>query len=181
MKVLAFGASNSRKSINQQLAVWAANQIQDAELNILDLNVFEMPLYSVDREAEGGIPQQAHDFIKAVKEADGVIISLAEHNGTYTAAFKNLFDWVSRLESNVWANKPMLVLSTSPGPRGAVTVMEAALTRFPRHGGEIAGHFSLPSFAQNFNPDNGIIDGETIALFGKELEKFNLAMAKVPV
>lgn len=181
MKVLAFGASNSRISINQQLAIWAANELENAEVNALDLNDFEMPLYSSDRESENGIPKEALDFIGIVKEADGIVISLAEHNGTYTAAFKNLFDWASRLESSVWANKPMLLLSTSPGPRGAVTVMEAALTRFPRHGGEIAGHFSLPSFGKNFNSEDGITNEENELLFRNELEKFIKALTEVPV
>jgi chromate reductase len=94
-KVLAFGASNSKQSINQQLATWAANQIEDIELKTIDLNDFEMPIYSIDRENTSGIPQQAHNFKRLIMETDGIIISFAEHNGSFSAAYKNITDWTS--------------------------------------------------------------------------------------
>ena len=62
-KILAFGGSNSKASINQQFAHWAASQVKDATLILPDLNDFEMPIYSIDREKESGFPQLAHDFI----------------------------------------------------------------------------------------------------------------------
>jgi NAD(P)H-dependent FMN reductase len=62
MKVLAFAASSSRQSINKQLAQYTANQIDNADVELLDLNDFEMPIYSSDRENESGIPEQAQTF-----------------------------------------------------------------------------------------------------------------------
>jgi len=94
-KILAFGASNSKASINKQLANYAANQLTEVEVTLLDLNDFEMPIYSIDREQAGGIPQLAKDFKQQIQEADGILISFAEHNGAYTAAFKNIYDWMS--------------------------------------------------------------------------------------
>ena len=91
-KILAFGASNSRNSINKQLANYAAQQLTNATITLLDLNDFEMPIYSIDREKESGIPKLAEEFKQHVLDADGIIISLAEHNGAYTAAFKNVMD-----------------------------------------------------------------------------------------
>ena len=55
-----------------------------------------MPIYSSDREQKG-IPQLALDFASKIDGADFLLISLAEHNGTYSTAFKNLFDWLSRI------------------------------------------------------------------------------------
>ena len=101
-KILVFGASNSKNSINKKLATYAAKQIDDAEITILDLNDFEMPIYSIDRENEAGIPDLAVQFKQHIKEADGLVISFAEHNGAYTVAFKNVMDWMSRLEGSVW-------------------------------------------------------------------------------
>ena len=49
MNILAFGASNSRHSINKRFAAWSAAQIHNAQVNLIDLNDFEMPLYSIDR------------------------------------------------------------------------------------------------------------------------------------
>ena len=89
--IVALGASNSKNSINRKLANFAAHQVADAEVNLLDLNDFEMPLYSTDREKEG-IPEKAHAFKATLNASDGIIISFAEHNGAYTTAFKNIFD-----------------------------------------------------------------------------------------
>ncbi len=81
IKVLAFGASNSRASINQTLASYAAHLLENAEVNLIDLNDFEAAIYSEDREKQSGIPEQAQRFYQLIGDADAVIISLAEHNG----------------------------------------------------------------------------------------------------
>ena len=55
-KIIAFGASSSKNSINKKLASYVANKIADQEVTVLDLNDFEMPIYSEDRHAEEGPP-----------------------------------------------------------------------------------------------------------------------------
>lgn len=62
MKIIAFGGSNSSKSINKMLATYASGLFEDAEVEILDLNDFEMPLFSVDREKEVGQHETAKSF-----------------------------------------------------------------------------------------------------------------------
>ena len=116
----------------------------------LDLNKFEMPLFSVDIENEQGFSKEAIALNAVFEKADGFIVSLAEHNGAYTAAFKNSFDWLSRMDGKVWRDKPMLLLSTSPGARGGQSVMELALSRFPYSGAKIVGSMTFPSFYDNF-------------------------------
>ena len=69
-KIIAFGASSSKTSINKQLATYTANQFQNVSVEILDLNDYEMPIYSVDKEKENGIPQLAHDFYSKLGSAD---------------------------------------------------------------------------------------------------------------
>ena len=155
--ILTFGGSNSRKSINQSLAVYGAEQIENSALTISDLNDFELPLYSSDLEAEKGIPQNALKFNELIKAADGIVLSLAEHNGLPSAAFKNLFDWLSRIDQNVWKNKPMLLMATSPGGRGGANALRVMKGLLPHFGGNVVAHFSLPSFYNNFSAD-GIID-----------------------
>ncbi|PCI64867.1 MAG: NADPH-dependent FMN reductase, partial [Gammaproteobacteria bacterium] len=81
---------NCHIKTNKKLANFTAHQIENAQVTLLDLNDFEMPIYSIDRENETGIPDLAHQFKKHLAEADGIIISFAEHNGAYTAAFKNI-------------------------------------------------------------------------------------------
>lgn len=176
-KILAFGASNSKNSINKKLATFAANQIDDVDITILDLNDFEMPIYSIDRENESGIPGLAVQFKNYIKEADGLIISFAEHNGAYTVAFKNVMDWMSRLEGSVWENKPMFLLATSPGARGARTVLDIATNSFKFRNKNTLNSFSLPSFHTNFSEEKGITDDALLNLFDEQLKLFNTSWA----
>lgn len=175
MKLLAFGASNSSTSINRQLARYAASQVDGADVTLLDLNDYEMPIFGVDYERENGIPNRAQDFLDEIKAADGLVISFAEHNGAYTAAFKNIFDWVSRLDGGLWSEKPMFALATSPGKRGGQSALAIAVDRFRFMGGNIVATFSLPSFQDNFNVDEGITDAELAAAFKEALDSFTAA------
>jgi chromate reductase len=162
MKIIAFGGSNSQNSINKKLAAYAANQFENGEVEVLDLNDFAMPLFSVDLEKEIGQERKALAFLEKISEAAILVVSLAENNGNYSAAFKNVFDWASRIEKDVFQHKPMLLLSTSPGPRGGATVLEIARNAFPRYGGEIKASFSLPSFNANFDIEKGEISNEEL-------------------
>ena len=80
MKIVAFGGSNSKESINKQLATYASKQFDGAEVEILDLNDYEMPIFSVDIEKHEGIPAKALQFAEKIDASDLLIISLAEHN-----------------------------------------------------------------------------------------------------
>lgn len=157
MKIIAFAATNSRHSINKALASYAGQLLitsqQDIELEVLDLNDFELPIFSIDIEKELGQPDNAKAFFNKLTEADALIISFAEYNGTYTAVWKNLFDWCTRIDKVVFQNKPTLILSTSPGPRGGLTVMEQSLGSLPRFGAEIKAHLSVPNFFDNFSQE----------------------------
>lgn len=154
--IISIGGSNSKNSINKQLAEYVGSLVNNVELIQVDLNNFEMPLFSVDLESEIGSPKGAKALNKIIDSADAFVISLAEHNGAYSVAFKNAFDWLSRINGEVWRKKPMLLLATSPGPRGGQTVLEIALGRFPFNGGNIVGSLSFPSFNVNFK------DGEVV-------------------
>ena len=159
-KIIAFGGSSSKNSINKQLAVYAANLFSNATVELLDLNDYEMPIYSVDREKENGIHPLAQQFYDKIGTADLLVISLAEHNGAYASAFKNILDWASRINNKTFQQKPMLLLATSPGARGGSTVLEIATKRFPFQGADLKGSFSLPNFNENFDTVKGIINPE---------------------
>jgi NAD(P)H-dependent FMN reductase len=124
-----------------------------------------MEIYSSDEE-KNGFPENAKKFSSLLDNYDGFIISLAEHNGSYAAAFKNIYDWSSRIENNVFRNKPLLLMATSPGPRGGLTVLEAGIDRFSRMGASEVISFSFPSFNDNFK--EGIIVNEQLLLTLKE-------------
>ena len=161
-RVTCFAASSSRNSINRQLVTYVASLVEDAAVEVLDLNDYELPLFSVDREAELGEPPLAQAFLDKIHASDALIISFAEHNGCYSAAYKNLYDWVSRIQAKVYQDKRMLLLATSPGGRGGKSVLELALGQIPRFGGEIRGSVSVPLFMDNFDVDRGAISNADI-------------------
>ncbi|MGX7668551.1 NADPH-dependent FMN reductase [Flavobacterium pedocola] len=154
MKIIAFGGSNSKNSINKKLATYVSHLFENYEVEVLDLNDFAMPLFSVDLEKEVGHQPLAQDFLAKIATADMLVVSMAENNGNYTAAFKSLFDWASRIEVKVFQQKPMLLMATSPGGRGGASVLEIAKNAFPRYGANVLATFSLPSFNDNFDVEN---------------------------
>ena len=154
-KIIAFAGSSSKDSINKKLATYTANQFENCSVEILDLNDYEMPLYSVDKE-ENGFPKEAQNFLDKINEADLLVVSLAEHNGAYTVAFKNILDWCSRIDGKVFQDKKMLLMATSPGARSGGFVLDMAKSRFPIHKADLVGTFSLPSFNDNFDEKKGI-------------------------
>lgn len=154
-KVLAFAASNSAKSINARLARHAAHLLQaefDAEIEIETLNLadFDMPVYSPEREATG-IPDAAKEFYARLGATDGLIISFAEYNGCYTTAFKNVFDWCSRIKMEIYQDKPMLMMATSLGQRGGQNVLAIASEAAPFFGGHVTSTFNFGPFAEHFD------------------------------
>lgn len=161
MKILAFAGSNSKNSINKALVTHVSTYFKGCDLHYLDLNEFSLPMYGIDLEREKGIPNAAYSFINTFKKCDLILLSLAEHNGAYTAAFKNILDWCSRIPGEtVFQEKPMFLMSTSPGGRGAKGVLELGANRFPRHGAKVLATLSLPKFKENFERGKGIVNLE---------------------
>lgn len=173
--IIAFAGSNSRKSINKQLVIYASSLVENAEVTILDLNDFELPIFSVDLEAEKGVPENAHKFLEHIKNSDGIILSLAENNGAYSAVFKNLFDWMSRIEGKTFYKKPMMLMATAPGSRGGQSVLAMAKDRFPRHDAQIIADFSLPFFETNFS-DGTLINPELNEILKIKINEFKNAL-----
>ncbi len=157
MKVIAFSTSNKRESINKKLAAYAASLIPDAEVEVLDINDYSVMMYSEDVETALGQPENAKAFLAKLGEADMLIMSTAEHNSYYPAFFKNLFDWCTRIDRNIFQEKPMLLMATSPGGRGGITILELALNALPRFGGNVVAHMSLPNFNDHFDKESNTL------------------------
>ena len=153
--ILTIGGSTSKNSISKKLAEYTATLLSNVTITNIDLNDYLMPLFSVDEEVEKGFPTTVIDLNNLLNEADGFIVALAEHNGAYSAAFKNMFDWLSRIDAKVWRDKPLLLLSSSTGSRGGASVLEIAKNRFPYHNAKITGTMTFPNFFENFK--NGTV------------------------
>ena len=178
MRILAFAATSSSTSINKQVVAYASRLIEgglvDATVETIDLNDYEMPIYSTDRQEAGGIPQPAQDFFDAIGAADVVLISFAEHNGFYTAAYKNIFDWASRIDMRVFQDKPTLMFSTSPGPGGGGNALKTAIDSGPFFGNDVIASLAIPSFYDNFDMTAGsITDADLDAQFHAALASLN--------
>ncbi|CAM4023082.1 NADPH-dependent FMN reductase [Vibrio neonatus] len=151
MKIIAFAASTSSTSINKTLASYAAHQLVNADIEVLDLIDYPAPIFSEDTEKELGHSESAKKLLAKLGRADAIIVSFAEHNGSYTAAYKNLFDWATRIERNVFQNKPVMYMATSPGPGGAKSVLATAVASAPYFGADVKASLSVPSFYDAFD------------------------------
>ncbi|WP_267404887.1 MULTISPECIES: NADPH-dependent FMN reductase [unclassified Chryseobacterium] len=171
MKILAFAGSTSSTSINRELVKFVLKDFPNEDIHLIDLNDFDMPVFSVDREKKG-FPEEAHNFLKAIEESDVIICSLAEHNRSYSSAFKNVFDWASRINVKVFQDKPMFLMSTSPGGYGGGNVMNTAKTFFPQFAADIKDTFSLPKFYENFDLESGVINPEMLKELKDKIENF---------
>ncbi|WP_439155999.1 NADPH-dependent FMN reductase [Yoonia sp.] len=166
--IVVFAASNSMQSINKRLVLHAAGILQDefkahVEIEVLDLNDYEMPIYSPEREAQG-ISRHAQYFYKKLGAADGVIISLGEYNGAYTASFKNIFDWCSRINMKIFQDRPLMLMATSMGRRGGQNVLAAAMGGFPHFGANITSNFSFGPFNEHFDRQTDRLTTPELAL-----------------
>lgn len=173
MKILAFAASNSKNSINKQLVNYATSLLNGHNIEIIDLNDYELPLFSEDKEAELNQPQLARDFYQKIGKSDAIVIAFAEHNGSYTAAYKNIFDWASRINQKVFQSKPMVMLATSPGPGGAASVLATATNSAPYFDGNVVESLSVPAFYDNYDANSRRITNNDIN------EKLRLSMERL--
>ena len=126
-KILAFAGSARKDSFNKKLARVAADSARaaGADVTLLDMRDYPIPLYDGDLEAEQGIPENARALRKLMAQHQGLIIVSPEYNGFITPLLKNTLDWISRKEGDedglaLYRNKIGLVLSASPGGFGGM-------------------------------------------------------------
>lgn len=171
MKIFAFAGSNSSTSINKKLVVFSLRSFPNDQINLIDLNDYEMPIFSVDRE-KNGFPKEASLFLENISDCDAIICSLSENNRNFSVAFKNVFDWCSRINPKVFQDKNMFLMTTSPGGFGGGNTMNLAKNIFPAFGANIIQTFSLPKFYDNFNEKLGITNDLLLAEFNDKILDF---------
>lgn len=182
-KILAFAGSARRDSFNKKLVQIAAKGAQDAgaEVTLLDLADFPMPLYDGDLEAEHGIPEN----VKALKELflahQGLLIACPEYNSSITPLLKNTIDWVSRpVEGEgplaAYQGKVCSLMAASPGALGGLRGLVHVRAILQNIGVIVLPKQMAISQANNaFAEDGSLKDSkqhETIAGLGKSLGGF---------
>ncbi len=103
--ILAFAGSNSSTSINYNFVKYTADLVSGAEVQVLNMANFPFPMYSEDYENSKGFSNSLMELRDDIKNSQGLIISVNEHNSNPSSYFKNLIDWLSRLERNFFEGK----------------------------------------------------------------------------
>lgn len=127
-RILAFGGSLRRESFNQKLVAVAAEgaRAAGADVTVIALRDFPLPLFDEDLEAAEGLPENAKRLKALFRDHDGLLIASPEYNSSITGALKNVIDWVSRGETedepplSALSGKTAVIFSASPGGLGGL-------------------------------------------------------------
>jgi chromate reductase len=125
-KILAFSGSIRSGSYNTRLAALAAKELAraDAEVTLISLQDYPLPLYDGDLEAKAGPPEQAVKLKRQMMRHHGVFIASSEYNASLTPLLKNTIDWVSRVREGAepplvaYKNRIFALGAASPGTLG---------------------------------------------------------------
>lgn len=174
MKLLAIAGSNSPQSINTRLVAYAAG-LSQAQATVIDMLAYdELPLYSAERQQRDGFPPEIQALFELIQAHDGILIASPEHNGSMPAVFKNVIDWLSRIDMKFLGNKPVVVMSTSPGPNGGSTNLNHLASLLPWWGAQLVGSYSLGRFYDQFQAE-GLVEAEQLRL-QELIDRFDAAL-----
>ncbi|ADI38617.1 NADPH-dependent FMN reductase [Waddlia chondrophila 2032/99] len=126
-KIIAMAGSMRAGSWNKKLVRIAAAGARKAgaEVTILDLSDYRLPLYDGDLEEAEGVPDKAKALKKLFAEHDGFLFSSPEYNSSISGTFKNMIDWISRPEKGepslvAFKGKSAALMSASIGALGGL-------------------------------------------------------------
>jgi chromate reductase len=131
-KILAFAGSTRTDSYNKRVVAVAAEAARaaGAEVEVIDLRDFPMPLLDEDEERANGKPAAALALKAKMAASDGFLISSPEYNGGITGVLKNAIDWVSRPDEGdaprsmpAFQGKTVVLMSASPGGLGGLRAL----------------------------------------------------------
>lgn len=130
VRILAFAGSLREQSYNKKLVRVAAAgaQAAGAEVTLLDLRDYPLPIFDEDLEAREGLPPNGRKLKDIFMAHDGLLISTAEYNSSLPAVLKNAIDWLSRPETGkpplaCFNDKVAGLMAASPGQLGGLRVL----------------------------------------------------------
>ena len=150
-------------------------KIEKSNIEIIKLVDYPLPMFGEDIERDSGYSEVLEALLSVIKEADALVISVNEHNGTVSAFFKNVLDWLSRIEYKFLEGKKIFLMSTSNGERRALSSQEYTAGVLPRFGAADITRFTLPSFAENFKGGE-IINTELDTELQEKLSHFEASL-----
>ncbi len=159
--ILAFAGSTRAESWNKKLVAIAVEgaRTAGAQVTLIDLRDFPMPLYDADLERERGLPEPAHQLKALFLAHAGLLIASPEYNSSITGVLKNTIDWVSRPAEGesplaCFVEKVAVLMSASPGALGGLrglVHLRAILSNI--HVLVLPDQVAVPRAPEAFGPD----------------------------
>lgn len=182
-KILALAGSTRRESYNRQMVQVAARGAEraGAQVTLLDLKEFPLPLYDEDLETEQGMPENAARLKALMIEHDGLLISSPEYNSSMPAVLKNAIDWASRRGEGeprlvAFTGKIAVVMAASPGSLGGLRGLVHLRSILGNIGVIVLPEqYALPKAHEAFHPDGTLKDAnqqERVEDLGRRLARF---------
>ena len=182
-RILAFAGSTRRESFNKKLVSIAVKGAKNAgaEVTLVDLRDFPLPLFDQDLEAEQGMPENGKKLKKIFIDHDGLLISSPEYNSSITAVLKNAIDWVSRPAPGepslvAFRSKVATLMSASPGALGGLRALVHVRSILGNIGVIVLPEqIAVAKAHEAFNPDGSLKDSQqqtNIEALGKTLASF---------
>jgi NAD(P)H-dependent FMN reductase len=182
-RILAFAGSTRRESFNKKLVQIAVKGAREAgaEVTLLDLKDFPLPLFDQDLEAEHGMPDNGTKLKRLFIEHDGLLISAPEYNSSITAVLKNAIDWVSRPAPDepplvAFRGKVATLMSASPGALGGLRGLVHVRSILGNIGVIVLpDQVAVPKAREAFLPDGSLTDAKQqagVEALGKTLASF---------
>ena len=179
-KILAFAGSTRKESFNKKLVKIAgdAARASGAQVTVVDLRDFSMPLYDGDLEAEQGIPENAKKFKSLLLAHDGFLISAPEYNSSISGVLKNTIDWASRPVPGeaplaCFSGKVVSLMSASPGALGGLRGLVIVRSLLSNIGVIVLpNQVAVPKAHESFETDGKLKDSKqqaSIESLGRDL------------
>jgi len=182
-RILAFAGSTRRESFNKKLLQHAVKGAREAgaDVTLIDLKDFPLPLFDQDLEAEHGMPENGAKLKKLFVDHHGLLISAPEYNSSITAVLKNAFDWVSRPAPGepglvAFTGKVATLMSASPGALGGLRGLVHVRSILGNIGTIVLPQqIAVPKAHEAFQPDGSLADAKqqaSVETLGKTLASF---------
>ena len=180
-KILAFAGSSRKESFNKRLVKIAVSGAKEAgaDVTLIDLTDYPMPLFNQDLEADKGMPEHARKIKNLMIEHDAFLISSPEYNSAFSPLLKNVIDWASRAESDdepplvAYQGKLAVLMSASPGTLGGLRGLVFLRMMLGNIGVTVLpDQQSIPQAFNAFNDDGSLIDERkqaSVLALGREL------------
>ncbi len=171
-RIVAFAGSLRKASFHRML-IERSEEIMKDVLDVEHCLLNNIPVYNMDDEENP--PAVITELKSKIRNANGVLIAVPEHNFSYSGALKNAIDWLSRpMTENPFDKKPVAIFSVSTGMLGGsraqyhfrqvLSYMKANQMYFPE--------MFVPFVKTKIDESGNITDDKTKEVFEKFLKSF---------